>query len=130
MLGHRADWEVRVSDWYRVRVEAAAGALARAPSGTAVSELAHAAVQAADRAAGGVVPREDYEQLALDLGAWRLRALQTEALLERALALLDEVAAPGEGAPARLRNASFATSVEIRAALDARRDPRDDDPAT
>jgi hypothetical protein len=82
-------------------------------------------LRAADAAVGGVVPQEAYQQLALDYSAWRVRALQDEELLGRALDALDR-AAEGEDA-AQLRGGAFAAAVEIRALLDARRDATADD---
>jgi hypothetical protein len=82
------------------------------------------AVRAADRAAG-VVPREDFERLALDYSACNVRALQNEDLLGRALEALDRVAAAEARVPAELRAVCFATAVEVRTMLDARRDAED-----
>jgi hypothetical protein len=116
-----------VSDWHRRRVEAAAQAMAGA--GRDADPLAHAGnvLRAADGAVGGVVPQEEYQQLALDYSAWRVRALQDETLLERTLEALDVIAAAVDGPPDDLRNRAFATAVEVRAMLDARRDARADE---
>jgi hypothetical protein len=112
------------SDWHRRRVEAAARSLdATASEGTL--RRAALAVRAADQAAGDVVPREEFDRLALDYSACNVRALQTEELLDRALEALDRVAAAQVDVPAYLRDLCFATAAEVRAMLDARRD--DDD---
>ena len=111
-----------MSDWHRMRVEAAARALARTPPGESEVRRAEAAVHAADQAGYGVVPREDYEQLALDYSAMRVRALQDEDLLGRALEALDRIAAERDLTPVEPRNLAFGTAVEVRALLDARRD--------
>ena len=116
-----------MSDWHRRRAEAAADALAAAaPDGDPLARAAHL-LRAADDAVGGVVPQEEYQQLALDYSAWRVRALQDENLLERALEALDAIAGAGEGQSGELRNRAFAAAVEVRAMLDARADARTDD---
>jgi hypothetical protein len=114
-----------MSEWHRRRVEAAAQALETAESEGDLRR-AQIAVQAADRAGGGVVPREDFERLALDLSACSVRAQQTEDLLRRALEALDQVAGADGRVPRDLRDLCFATAVEVRAMLDARRDDEDD----
>jgi len=116
-----------VSDWHRRRLEAAGKALSRAePAGGPLTQ-AELVLRAADSAVGGVVPQEEYQQLALDNSAWRVRALQDEDLLARALEALDAVAAAGDAVPADVRNDAFARAVEVRAMLDARRDPQSDE---
>lgn len=109
-----SDWP----EWHSRRVEAAAQALAPAAEGDL--GRAEAAIRAADRAVGGIVPREEYERLAIEYGAWKVHALQTDGLLERALEALDRIAGSPEGAAVELRNLAFVTAVEVRAALDAR----------
>jgi hypothetical protein len=116
-----------VRDWHRRRMEAAARALADA-EGEGNLRRAELAVHAADRAGGGIVPLQDFEGLALDFSAWRVRALQDEDLLGRALTALDCIADAGEDTPAGLRELAFATAVEVRAMLDARRDSDGDEP--
>lgn len=116
-----------MSDWHRRRVEAAGEALARAEAGLDRLAQAEHMLRAADHAVGGIVPLEEYQQLALDYSAWRVRAFQDEDLLERALEALDGIAGGGDGVSTEARNAAFAATVEIRAMLDARRDARDDD---
>lgn len=108
-----------MTDWHRVRLEAAARALAEAGDADD-AERARAAVRAADDAVYGVVPREEFEALALDYSAMRVRALQDEDLLDRALDALDRIAATGPDAESR--GLAFGVATEVRAMLDARRD--------
>jgi hypothetical protein len=108
-------------EWHSIRVEAAEQALQRAAAETD-RRRAELALSAADDAAGGIVPREDFERLALDYSARNVDLHQTEDLLGRALEALDAVAAAGEHVPKHLRDDCFVTAVEIRAMLDARRD--------
>jgi hypothetical protein len=58
----------------RRRSQAAARALAEAEKAEQNLRRAAAALHAADRAVGGVVPLEEYEQLARDNSAWKVRA--------------------------------------------------------
>jgi hypothetical protein len=118
-----------MSDWHRRRVEAAAEALARAEAGANHLSRAELVLRAADGAVGGIVPVEEYQQLALDYSAWRVRAFQDEDLLERTLETLDRIEASPEEVPAEVRHSAFVTAVEVRAMLDARRDAQDDEPA-
>jgi hypothetical protein len=118
-----------VSDWHRRRIEAGSEALASCDPGAAALVRAERVLRAADGAVGGVVPQEEYQQLALDYSAVRVRALQDEDLLERVLEQLDRIAAADDAVPRDLRNDAFATAVEVRAMLDARRDAQDDEPA-
>jgi hypothetical protein len=104
-------------------VEAAARALASSSATDDVIRRAEVAVHAADAAVYGVVPREEYEQLALDYSAMKVRALQDEDLLELALETLDSIAA--ESLESKARDLAFATAAEVRAMLRAR---SDDDP--
>jgi hypothetical protein len=118
-----------VTDWHRRRLEAGARALAGLegrpePDEVRLQHMA-SALRAADRAGGGVVPRPEFEQLALDFGEWRVRALQTEQLLEGALEALERIAAGDEGKPSSMRDLAFATAAELRAALDARSSPEE-----
>jgi hypothetical protein len=105
-----------MSDWHRTRIEAAARALAGTTPGESELRRAEVAVRAADQAGYGVVPREEYEQLALDYSAMQVRALQDEDLLRRALEALDRIAVES------------ATATEVRAMLDARREHQRDEP--
>jgi hypothetical protein len=109
-----------VSDWHRTRVEAAAHALAREPGGADDLRRAARALQAADAAVYGIVPREDYELLALDYSAMKVRAHQSEELIARALEALDRIAA--ESAEAKPRGVAFACATEVRVLLAARAD--------
>jgi hypothetical protein len=106
-------------------VQAAARALADCGASDDELRRAESAVHAADEAVYGVVPREEYEQLALDYSAMKVRALQDEDLLTRALEALDRVAA--ESSEKEPRDLAFATAAELRALLGARSDD-DDDP--
>ena len=115
-----------LSAWHRRRAQAAARALADAEENL---RRAEAALHAADRAVGGVVPLEEYEQLALDFGAWKVRAQQAEDLLERTLEALDRIAGSDEGEAAQMRDLAFATGAEVRALLGAQRETEDDEPA-
>ncbi len=113
-----------MTDWHRRRVEAGARALAGLegrpePDEVQLQHMA-SALRAADRAGGGVVPRPEFEQLALDFGEWRVRALQTEQLLERALEALERIAGGDEDEPSSMRALAFSSVAELRAALDAR----------
>lgn len=110
-----------MSDWHRSRVEAAARALAAAGTDDDAAARAEAAVRAADRAAGGVVPQGDYERLALQLSAWRVRALQTDELLDRALRALDRVADATAATSSDVHDLASFTAVELRTLLDAQR---------
>jgi hypothetical protein len=116
-----------MTDWHRRRVDAAARALAAARPEEADHRRAQAAIHAADDAVGGVVPRQEYEQLALDYSAMRVRALQDEDLLERALEALDRIAGAGGGVSAELQAVAFGTAVEVRAMLDARSEHQADE---
>ena len=75
------------------------------------------------------MPLEEYEQLALDFGAWKVRAQQAEDLLERTLEALDRIAGSDEGEAAQMRDLAFATGAEVRALLGAQRETEDDEPA-
>jgi hypothetical protein len=108
-------------------VEAAARALAGLAPGEGDLRRAEAAVHAADGAGYGVVPREEYESLALDYSAMRVRALQDEDLLQRALEALDRIGGSGESVATDLRALAFGVAVEVRALLDARSDDKEDE---
>jgi hypothetical protein len=90
---------------------------------------AEAAVHAADAAGHGIVPSDDFDRLALDFSAWRVRALQDEDLLGRALEALDQIAGGGDDVATELRELAFTTAVELRALLDARSDVEQDEPS-
>jgi hypothetical protein len=113
-----------MSEWHRRRLEAAARALSGLSAGDDDYRRAAAVVHAADAAVYGVVPREEFEQLALDYSAMKIRALQVEDLVSRALETLDEIAA-GAG-PHEARDVAFATATELRAVLAAHSDSDDD----
>jgi DNA repair exonuclease SbcCD ATPase subunit len=118
-----------LSEWHRRRAQAATRALADAEGAEENLRRAEAALHAADRAVGGVVPLEEYEQLALDYGAWKVRAEQAEELLERTLEALDRIAGSDEAVATQVRDLAFATGTEVRALLGAQREPEDDEPA-
>jgi hypothetical protein len=118
-----------LSAWHGRRAQAAARALADAEDAAENLRLAEAALHAADRAVGGVVPLEEYEQLALDYGAWKVRAEQAEELLERTLEALDRIAGSDEGVAAQMRDLAFATATEVRTLLGAQRETEDNEPA-
>ena len=108
-------------------MEAAARALASSSETDDAIRRAENAVHAADAAVYGVVPREEFEQLALDYSAMKVRALQDEDLLDLALETLDRIAA--ESLERRARDLAFATAAEVRAMLRARSDnDGEDDP--
>ena len=67
-----------MTNWHRRRVEAAARALAGDDAQPLDLDRAEAAIRAADQAGYGVVPREEYERLAIDYSAMKVRALQGE----------------------------------------------------
>jgi hypothetical protein len=113
-----------VTDWHRRRVEAAAEALSRSTEADQIRR-AEAALRAADDIVYGVVPREEFEQLALDYSAMKVRAVQDEELLRRALEALDRIAAQSEDV--EYVNLAFVTATELRALLAARADGDDDD---
>jgi hypothetical protein len=118
-----------LSAWHRRRAQAAARALADAEDAKENLRRAEAALHAGDRAVGGVVPLEEYEQLALDYGAWKVRAQQAEDLLERTLEALDRIAGSDEGVAAQMRDLAFATATEVRTLLGAQRETEDNEPA-
>jgi hypothetical protein len=116
-----------LSAWHRRRAQAAARALADAEDTEENVRRAEAALRAGDRAVGGVVPLEEYEQLALDYGAWKVRAQQAEDLLERTLEALDRIASSDEGVAAQMRELAFATTTEVRTLLGAQGETEDNE---
>lgn len=110
--------------WHEKRIEAAARALAEHEGRTAPEEAdrerAQAVIRAADSAGGGIVPRVEFEQLALDSSARRVEARQSAELLQAALEALEAIADRAGEEPAQMRDLAFGTAVELRTALDAR----------
>lgn len=119
-----------VTEWHEKRIEAAARALAELDGRTEAGEedrrRAQAATRAADGAGGGIVPRVEFEQLALDSSARRVEARQTSELLQVALETLEAIVERAESEAGPIRDLAFATAVELRTALDAREGVEED----
>ena len=118
------------SAWQRSRVAAAARAFADKQVAESDHSRAERAVHAADDAVGGVIPREDYERLAIEYSAWKVRALQADDLIARALDALDRIAGCDEHADTEPRKLALVTATELRVMLAAQRQGTEEEDAS